>query len=169
MTISQLLRKISKLKGEVQEQRNRAASATVYKEKEPPAFSFDESFAAAEKAVEELILLESSLRQTNASTTVSLDAVKGGIISLSEATCRLQELKSRIAWLKTLQAQSQPTRNVDSVEYDTIGDKPHKVTTVFVCPFPETKRAAALKEAQEAFDALNDLVETANHQTVVKP
>jgi hypothetical protein len=29
-------------------------------------------------------------------------------------------------------------------------------------------RSSAIRSAQEAFDSLNDLVETANHQTVVE-
>jgi hypothetical protein len=168
MTISQLLRKISKLKGEVQMQRERASSATVYNEKEPPAFGFNDSYAAAEKAVEELIVLEATLRQTNAATIISRDPLLGGTLSLSEATCRLQELKSRIAWLKTLSVQAAEKRDVETVEYDTLAGQRLKVMNVVLCPFPEAKRAVALKEAQDVFDTLNDLVETANHQTMVK-
>lgn len=166
MTISQLLRKISKLKGEVQEQRSRAESAAVYNEKEAPAFGFEDSHAAAEKAVEELIRLQSALRKANAGTLVTLSG--GQVICLAEATCRLQELKSRIAWLKTLTVQTQEKRNVETVEYDTLAGQRLKVMNVFLCQFPEGKKAAALKEAQDAFDGLNDLVETANHQTVVQ-
>jgi hypothetical protein len=166
MTISQLLRKISKLKGEVQEQRARAQAATVYKEKEPPAFSFEDSMCGADRAVEDLVTFEAALRRANSLTTVSLAG--GKTITLSEATCRLQELKGRIAWLKTLPSQAQNKRFVDSVEYDTLAEKPHKVTTTYVCPFPEAMRSSAIRSAQEAFDSLNDLVETANHQTVVE-
>jgi hypothetical protein len=120
----------------------------------------------ADRAVEDLVTFEAALRRANSLTTVSLAG--GKTITLSEATCRLQELKGRIAWLKTLPSQAQNKRFVDSVEYDTLAEKPHKVTTTYVCPFPEAMRSSAIRSAQEAFDSLNDLVETANHQTVVE-
>lgn len=165
MTISQVLRKIKKLKGEVQEQRNRAMQAVVYKEKEPPAFSFKDAYQAAEDTVLELATLEAALRQANATTTVSLE---GTDITLSLATCLLAELKSKIAWLKTLPSQAQAEREVESVEYDSVSRQPYKATTKYICPFTEKDRAEAVKQAQERFDELNDLVETANHRTVVK-
>ena len=165
MTISQLLRKIKKVKGDIQENRSRAQGATVYDSNEPPAFDFKASREAAEKAVSELIKLETALRRANANTVI---ATPRGDLSLSEATCTLAELKSQLAWLRSLPVQAQPERKVDSVEYDSVSRQPYKKTTTYVCPFTESARAADLKAVQEAFDELNDLVETANHRTAVE-
>lgn len=164
MTISQLLRKIKKTKNDVQEYRKRAAQAVTYKEGEEPAFGFQESMSAAETAVLELIALEATLREANARTFVS----RGGKeISLSAATICLAELKSEIAWLRTLPAQAQVTRDVSSVEYDSVSHQPYKATTRYICNFTQADVALALKHAQEDFDELNDLVESANHSTHV--
>ena len=68
MTISQALRKISKIKGTLKEQLERAQNAVVYLADNAPAFSFASSWEQAEAARDALIALETSLRVTNAVT-----------------------------------------------------------------------------------------------------
>ena len=165
MTISQLLRKIKKVKGEIQENRARCQAAVVYDEKEPPAFDFKASKEAADKAIAELISLETALRQANAKTNIKTPR---GDISLAQATIILAELKSHIAWLRTLSSQNHEKKSVESVEYDSVSRQPYKATHVYFCPFTEAQRAAELKTSQEEFDLLNDIVESANHRTNVK-
>lgn len=161
MTISQALRRIAKLKGAFKERLERAAASNCFFDDAPPAWSFAATLEEADIGREELIRLESMLRITNASTLIEWAGRK---ITLSEATCRLQEMKSRIVWLKALtvhpQTKGQQVSVVRAVDGNYLNQA--RITT---CVLAEENRAKAVAAEQEAFDALNDLVETANHRT----
>lgn len=163
MTISQALRKISKLKGTLKEQLDRAMSSVLYEE--APAFSFTNSWEQAEAARTELVKLETALRVTNAVTKFDF---RGRAVTLSEATCMLQEAKGKIAWLRTLPSQAQAERNVPSMEWDDSASKTIKTTKKITCDLPEAKRADWVKHEQDLFDALNDAVEAVNHRTQIQ-
>lgn len=160
MTISQALRKISKLKGTLKEQLDRASSSVLFEE--TPAFPFMGSWEQAEAARAELIKLETALRITNAMTKFDF---KGRPITLAEATCMLQEIKGKIAWLRLLPSQAQAERSVVNIEWDDTVTKQVKVMKKFTCELPEAKRADWVKREQDLFDALNDAVEAVNHRT----
>jgi len=165
MTISQALRKISKLKGTLKEQLERAQNAVVYLADNAPAFSFTSSWEQAEAARDALIALETALRVTNAVTKFDF---KGKPMTLSEATCRLQEIKGTISWVKGLRTQAQAERS--ETEYVSIGynsDKAIEKTKITKCDLPEAKRAEWVKREQDQFDALNDAVEAVNHRTTL--
>lgn len=164
MTISQALRKISKLKGVLKEQLDRAERAVTYVSTDAPAFMFTESWEAAEAARAELIALETALRVTNAGTTFDF---QGKGITLSEATCRLQECKGKITWLKALRSRAQASRT--EVEHVAVlySDKLVEKSVTTVCALPEGKRAEWVKAEQDFFDALNDAVEAVNHRTAL--
>ena len=164
MTISQALRKISKLKGALKEQLARAARSVVYTGDNVPAFSFASSSDLAEALREELILLETHLRVTNAMTAIECH---GKPMTLAEATCRLQESRGKIAWLKGLdtQAQSERTETTYEEHYRTEGRTAVIKTTK--CDLPEARRAAWIQREQDFFDALNDVVEAVNHRTTL--
>lgn len=183
MTISQALRRISKLKGQLREHLARAEAAVTHREDAPPAFPFGASLEAADAVAEELIRLEAALRVTNAQTTLQTnlpERVRGpsfagtsterlvGLIermTLAEATCRLQEIKGRIAWLKGLPVRAQAeTREQAGHAYDAARNVVIVYATV-TCALPEARRADAVERAQAAFDVLNDAVEAANHRT----
>jgi hypothetical protein len=165
LTISQALRKIAKLKGALKEHLERAEASINFTEAEPPAFEFADSMGNADKVRAELITLESSLRHTNALTTFS----HGGVtMTLSEATCRLQEHKSRIAWLQRLPSMPQESTSRDHIEYRYIegrGQVAGNVPKITRCALPQAKRAALVATEQEQFDSLNDAVENLNHRT----
>jgi hypothetical protein len=165
MTISQALRKISKLKGTLKEQLERAQSSVVYTTDNAPAFSFTSSWEQAEAARDALIALETALRVTNAVTKFDF---KGKPMTLSEATCRLQEIKGTISWVKGLRTQAQAERTEKeyvSITYNS--DKAIEKITVTKCDLPEAKRAEWVKREQDQFDALNDAVEAVNHRTTL--
>mgnify|MGYP001558947994 FL=1 len=163
MNISQALRRQKKLKGDLKELLSRAAVSVTYDEKQPPAFSFATSLEQADATREELIHIESALRVTNARTKIEWESRS---ITLSEAVTRLQEMKSRISWLKEiLSVEAQTMTEKTSVEWDDLGEKRAKVQKKIKCDLPETKRVELIEKEQTAFDALNDAVETINHQT----
>lgn len=162
MTISQALRRIAKLKGELRDHLERAAAAVKYEVRRPPAFPFDESMGKAEAARNELILLEADLRGTNARTKVDY---RDRSISLSEATCRLQELRGQIAWFKALQVLPHADAAGSESQYDATTGRPVAVPVAWRCEMPEAKRADMVAALQAEFDALNDAVEGVNHYT----
>lgn len=165
MTISQCLRRVSKLKGNLKELTDRAAKSVSYEQDSPPAFKFKDSLEEAKKVSNELVKLEAALRVTNALTTVGW---WGQQITLAEATCRLQEIKGNIAWLKGLHVRAQETTSTSEKEYDSDSGKYVKATVITKCDLPEAARAKMVADAQEEFDTLNDVVENANHRTTLK-
>ena len=164
MTISQCLRRIAKLKGEMKELLARAQQSVSYDEAAPPAFSFVDTMKEIEKTREELIKLETLLRVTNAWTEFKFG---GRTLSLAEATVILQEHKARIAWLKALPCKAQAKTSSSKLDYDDEGERV-KVTVNTICALPEAERAKQVKDTQEAFDALNDVVENLNHKTPIR-
>lgn len=164
MTISQALRRISKLKHEAKEQFDRAASAVLHDASAPPAFTFTSSHELANSTIEELIKLETQLRVTNATTAFEWSGRK---LTLAEATCRLQEMRGKIAWLKALPTQTQAERVEEFTSralYDQTLTTTKKTT---LCALPEAKRAEWIKKTQDEFDTLNDAVESVNHRTTL--
>ena len=165
MTISQALRKISKLKGALKEQLENAQNAVVYLADNVPAFSFAGSWELAESARAELITLETSLRVTNAVTKIDF---RGKPMTLTEATCRLQELRGKISWLKALPAQAQAERTEKQyarTSYNTA--EVVEIVKTTKCDLTIAKRAEWVKTEQDTFDALNDAVEAVNHRTTL--
>lgn len=165
MTISQALRKISKIKGSLKEALERAAGAVTYVSDEPPAYKFSDMLGSADLLLDELVSLETRLRITNAQTTVSY---KEKTITLAEATAVLQEMKGRIVWLKALNVLPQETKSNKDRVYDPVSAGYVIRERNQICEMPEAKRDALVTELQGRFDALNDAVETVNHQTTLK-
>ena len=161
LTISQALRRIKKLKGELAVHLTRAASSNTFKAGEDPAFRFGPMMELAHTAREELIRLETQVACTNAQTMIGKDSP----ITLTEATKRLRELKSQLSWYESLNCREQTETTSKEVDYDHDGPGRHYVTTVWLCDMPVAKKATRVTELQESFDRLNDAVETANHRT----
>ena len=164
ITISQCLRRVSKLKGDLKELLARAAAGVSHTEDAPPAFGFAESLEQAEKVREELIALETALRITNAVTKIKHN---GRELTLAEATVLLQESKGRVAWYKGLRVLAQARVTTATTDYDDEG-KRIKTQVVTVCALPEAERARQVRDEQEAFDRLNDVVENTNHRTTLR-
>lgn len=159
LTISQALRRIKKLKGELAVHLQRAASANTFKKAEEPAFRFGPMLELAESVRSDLIRLETDVARTNAQT-----AIPSGY-TLTEATKRLRELKSQLAWYESLNCREHIETTSKEVDYDHDGPGRHYITTTWYCDMPVAKKAARVTELQEEFDRLNDAVETANHRT----
>lgn len=159
MTISQGLRRVKKLKGDLALQLSRAGSSNTYKTGGDPAFRFSAMLELAVQTREELILLETRIARTNAVTTLS------GGVTLTEATKRLRELKAEIAWLETLNCREHTETTSKEVDYEDERPGRHYVTTIWMCAMPVAKKAEAQAKLQTRFDELNDAVETANHRT----
>ena len=164
LTISQGLRRIKKLKGELAEHTARASASVAYQVGREPAFKFNECMEKAQVARAELLTLQSRLAITNAQTIVKFD---GKEMTLSQATRQLEEFKGQIKFIEALPVRDHEKSNEDSFEY---GDdmKRIKTTHEWRCDLPKAKQAEAIKGFKEKFDVLNDAVETTNHRTVLK-
>jgi len=164
MTISQALRRIAKLKGSFKELQARASGSVLYSAENPPAFTFEETVSQLDKVREELTLLETALRVTNAQTSFDF---RGKSMTLAEATCRLQEMRGKIAWLKSLSTQAKATRTEVSYDENYHTGQKTEIKKVTVCALPEAQKVLLVTEEQEAFDTLNDVVEAVNHRTTL--
>lgn len=159
VNISQALRYASKLKNQIADARNRALSSMNHKEEEATAFSFSEMLAKADSLSSELAALQGKLASVNALNVVEY---KGKPITLSHAVRALQELKGRIAWLKSLPSkQTERTVSTDKL-WDDVSDKYVTQTVTTLCHLPESKRSEMTDALQEEFDFLNGAVESAN-------
>ncbi len=164
LTISQGLRRIKKLKGEIAEHTQRATGSVSYQVGREPAFKFNDCMEKAQAARSELLTLQSRLAVTNALTTVKYD---GKEMTLSQATRQLEEFKGQIKFIESLPVRDHEKSNEDSFEYNDAMQRV-KATHEFRCDLPKAKQADAIKSFKEKFDALNDAVETTNHRTVLK-
>lgn len=165
-TISQALRRVKKIKGELAENLVRAQDGVTYKRNEEPAFSFMASLEKASNLRNELLELETKIAVTNAAKMIEWD---GKTIALAQAVKMLKELKGQISWLDGLKHLVKP-REVTTQEeaaYDFETDKRVTKKVEYVCALPEAKRADLVDKAKATFDRLNDLVENTNHRTVL--
>lgn len=165
LTISQGLRKIKKLKGQIAEYQTRAQAAVTHRIDVQPAFSFSACVEKAEDLTILLLDLKGRLAYTNATTTIEFEK---RTITLSAATQILQELKGQIAWYRGLHVRAQEETQEEEHTYNDEG-KPVRVTTKYRCDLPEAKRAYVVDLMQDKFDRLNDLVEKTNHSVVLAP
>lgn len=165
MTLSQALRKIAKLKGELNTHLARAAQGTTYITKEAPAFGFHQSLEKANLVRDELIATETALRIANANTKVQWGA---RAVTLTEATCLLREYKAHISWLNALPVKAREKSELEGMEWDQVAEKHIRTKREVTCELPEAKRAEWVEREQKNFDALNDLVEATNHKTMLK-
>lgn len=166
LTISQSLRRISFLKGKLNELSGRAAASVSYVAgKKEPTFDFDETRDALEKAREELLQLEASVARANAMTRIDWKDRK---VTLAEAIRRLQEFKGQIAWFNGLPIREGSEESTEPV-YDELTGRHirQKVTTVYVTKLTERQHVAEVDRLKDEFQALNTLVEAANHRTEV--
>lgn len=164
MMISQAMRRIARLKGQMSKLCARAKSVVSYDKAKPPAFKFDPTREEIAKVRAELVTLKAARAKANAMTSITCEGMPE--MTLAEAVCRLQEYKDEMSWLEGLTLRAGTDTTVDMV-YDQVNERrvPSRVETVYVTELTEVDRAAAVEALQAQFDALNDAVETANRTT----
>lgn len=160
MTISQALRAIAKLKGQIKETQAKAHACVVYSKANPPAYKFKTCKEQLIEMQTQLRDLEVRLRRTNAVTNIHLGT---GQFTLTYATVRLQELKGWIAWLRSLPTQAHAEVTTESPR--NIGGQYVLVPSTQLCDLPEADRDTEIRALQSAFDEINDAVEATNHRT----
>jgi hypothetical protein len=165
-TISQALRRVKKIKGELKEALERAQGGVTYKKDDPPAFLFGASFEKATALRNELVDLESKIAVINAVTLVDYD---GRQMPLAYVVKVLKELKSQIAWVDELKSFTKAREDTTQEEasYDFETDKRVTKKVEYKCELPEAKRVELVDRLRARFDTLNNLVENTNHRTAI--
>lgn len=165
MTIAQALRRVRKLKGFICEHRARAVAGVSYLDSKVPAFRFDTEIADMNRAVEEMIDLESRIAVANATATVE-DETRP--LTLAAAIRTLQEIKGAATFYQSLNLRSGTEKTRES-DWDDNESKSivRTVELVYVSDLSEQARDAKVKELQNRFEQLNNLVEDANHRVLV--
>lgn len=162
LTISQALRKVKKLKGQIAECRTRAESAVSFVATKPPAFEFSDVFSEMGTLQKELTNLEARLSVTNATTKIDYD---GKTMTLFHAVRHLQEMKGTIAWMRGLPVRAHEKTFEDNLVWSGADHK--NMPIEWTCKLPEAIRSTLVSKLQDGFDSLNEVVERANHSTVL--
>lgn len=167
MTISQGLRLIKKLKGEIAELTARATQSVSYDEKSPPVYDYDEVSKERDDTILKMVMVEGEVAKANATKTITDPSTKKPI-TLALAIRILQEMKGQIAFLKSLAIkegkETKKEREWDEDEGKTL----LKTTeTVWITKLKVKDRDNKMKNLKDQFDALNNEVERANHITTI--
>lgn len=116
ITISDALRRIKALKGELHKWRGHLIDSANYNTQHPPVFSFEECREKYNRASKELVSLQAGVQVANATSTISLE---GKEVPLCWAICFLSELKSRISVLESMKTHETRERSeADTSQHD---------------------------------------------------
>jgi hypothetical protein len=166
ITIAVALRRIKKLKGHIAEHSARAQQGVSYVSGKAPAFRFQQAMALLDEARGEMLDLESRVAIANAKKMVVEPG--GDKITLAFAIRLLQEMKGQIAFFRGLVLR---TDTVREREQDWNEEQMKHIVrvneVVYVSDLSEQDRDACIKELQDAFETLNNVVEEANHTVLV--
>lgn len=167
MTIAQALRRVKKLKGLIGEHQGRAIMGVSYDNAKVPAFRFKDEVTAMENAVAEMVELESRIAVANATATVQ-ESADSAPIKLAMAIRVLQEIKGQIKFYQNLHVRAGVEKNRES-DWDDNQEKSitRVVEVTWVSDITELEIDQKVKSLQNRFEALNNLVEDANHQVTV--
>lgn len=166
MTVSQGLRRIKKLKGLLSEAQTRAAAASSWIEGQEPAFTFEEQRKLRSDHQAEIIRIETGIARANAQTRITVESRE---ITLAQAIRELQELKADLAWLPTLNLRA-GTESTTEYVYDEVNGRniPRTKSITHKAAMTEPERVVQIQTLRDRFEAINDVVETANHRTVIE-
>ncbi|OGL74154.1 hypothetical protein A3E39_04205 [Candidatus Uhrbacteria bacterium RIFCSPHIGHO2_12_FULL_60_25] len=166
LTISQGLRLVKKLKGQLAEVTGRAQGAVSFDVKSKPVFPFADQVRQRDEARERLVTLEAAVARANATTEVTFG---GRAMTLAEAIRRLQELKGDIGFFQGLTIREGTVRQGSEYEWDTALQRQvsRPVEVTYETSLKEVDRVAKVQALRDEFDGLNDAVETANHRTPI--
>jgi hypothetical protein len=166
VTIAQALRRIKKLKGQIAEYSARAQQSVSYVQGKVPAFRFQTAMTQMAEARRELLDLESRVAVANAKKTVTDQF--GNKVTLAFAIRQLQELKGQIAFLRGLNLRAETVKEREQSWDDEQSKHIIRINEVtYVSDLTEQARADQIKNLQDEFEMLNNIVEEANHTVLV--
>ena len=163
MTVTQALKRMSKLRGRFAEDRKRASENVNHLGEETPAYRFDDCLQGTEATRVELLKLKTAVSLSNAKQTVDWDGKKEPLVW---ALAVLREWAGDLKWLEGLPVKSQEKTFERSREFD--GEKYVQVPTTHICHLPMAKRDERKRHLQDEYDQLNDLVTSLNNRTMIE-
>jgi hypothetical protein len=160
MTVTQAIKRMSKLKGQLSDLRERAKENLVHLAEDTPAYTFAECLAEASKVRDELLKLKTAVAMSNAKLTIEWEGAKH---PLPWAIALLREWKGELEFLKSLPVRAQAETTERNKEFD--GDKYVPVVTKHKCHLPTKERDMLRSVLQDRYDDLNDRVNALNGRT----
>jgi hypothetical protein len=165
MNISEALRKIKKIKGELAIHQARLTSSVSWTDSNKPTYSYEDTFNSIKSLSEELVELESKVAEKNATIKVML---KDKQVSLCNLIKRAQEVKSRITLISSLVIRNEILVTKDRF-YSNEEDKyiTEKIVVQYQSAITEVQKDRIIQELKDEFELLNTMLEDANHKTVL--
>ena len=162
VSVSKVLRDRKALKGQIKELTERAAACVAAIVGAPADFDFATVNAERKARIDRLAGLETLLARSNVLTTV---AWKDRTLCVAEVIRRMGELKGEIAFVERLALQNGPQR-VHTGAYDA-SRQPVYETVTWKSAYTEPERVKLLAELRAECEALSEVLEESNHQTLV--
>ena len=161
-TVSQALRRIKELKGQLAQVSTRMQTSICWTEPgNKPPYEYKRLEGQRRELVSELVTLKAKLAKTNSLTNI---VVAGKTMSLQMAVFILAESKAVVALLQGLGIREGEERR--TVDYD-INHRPIYETIKIVSALSVLERDKEVATGEEAINELNGIVEDANHRTVL--
>lgn len=165
MNISEALRRIKKIKGEMSKEQGRMNSYVSWRVDQKPVYSFLESRESLEKLSEELVVLEAKVAEKNATSKIKFENVE---MSLAQVIRTLQEIKSMISIYEGLVINN--SEQVTKERFYSESEEKYiteKVTIKFESAITERDKDNKISQLKDKFEKLNSLLEDANHKVVL--
>lgn len=161
MKISNLLRRIKALKGELAELTTKLVQSFSWIDDDKPDYDFKELVKIYGDTKNQLIKAKTDVAILNANRKISF---KGNEITLTAAVHQLQELKDEIAFYTGIQPNNRKEKRV-GYEYDENSNRKQVVTEInHYSALTVQERDNKLKSLREDFAELNNLVECENNK-----
>lgn len=176
ITISDALRRIKAIKGDIARWSALFANSNVWIEDQPrPAYASGEIEKNLQALTNQLVKLKTALAIANASTYITFSSAEEAQsrfsskqqMSLVEVNCLLSENKSRQTVYAALVTLSEPESTIRRAAYAPTG----QVTQVEVkqhSPVTTRVKDQALKNLRDEFAYLNSLLERANNTNTIE-
>jgi hypothetical protein len=167
MNITQALRRVSAIKGELSDVSGTLVLSATYFEDAPPAYKFKELKEQRDILVSELVQLKAQVAKANAVTVIEDGTTKRTLISVIH---ELAQLKGTIELFKSVNSRPQDKGTDKDTDWEYSDDgKQIRVSTerAWTCDLPVRARDQELKKLRHRFAQLNNLVEQANASTEV--
>jgi hypothetical protein len=167
LNLSQVLSRISTLKGEVATWKTRMVSSTTWTvsplEDNTPSYEFENSYETYILKVTEMTKLKSLLSVANATNHL---IYKGTSDTLQSAIYALAEMKAQISLLEGLSFLSKRAYTSESSFGYGESSKTYKVENFSAITSRE--RDGVVQDMKNEFAALNAVLEAANHSTYIE-
>lgn len=170
-TISQALRRIKELKGQIRKIDDRLQDCVCWIEPNKPVYDFAKLMEERRTYVNELVVLKERLAKTNATTLLKVDGANFGFPAIGDTEIPIQlavftmsELKATKDLFAQLTITTSEQREITG--YDVNGRPTYEVRK-HVAALSVLDRDAAVAKLEKDILVLNELIEDVNHRTVL--